>query len=272
MLFKPKTKHIKETIIRELEPQEEALSYEEYLSLSKYSINTIKIYMMYKNLLRNNMTQDGIDRFCSRHNHQVARSFLRSYLEFLKIRDINIPRIRGRKQKRILNYLEYEDYLAFVDAVAEPRNQIMLRLMFESGLRISELLALTPSNFNMDKNEVRGIGKGNKEFCQNFKDKTREMIVDYVNAGDFDADSRIFPISRQYAWKFITKDSMDFFGRKIHPHALRHSCGTYLRRKGWDLKDIQIYLRHEKLETTGVYTHVDKQDVERKFKGMEDGE
>lgn len=249
---------------------EKPLSFPEFLELNNYSDNTVNLYMtFYKMLDGKEITQRNINDLLLQHNYPLAYSFCRTYLfKFLKRKDIDVDMPRGRKKARIPKYLSYNEVMYLADNV-DLRSSLLIRLLFETGLRISECLAVTPGDINIDDCSINGIGKGRKEYVVFFSPKTKEMMLQYVEERHIsDNEERLFDLSIESARDILKKDSLELLGREITPHALRHSCATYLISQGFSLQEVQLYLRHESIETTAIYSHLSKEELQGKIRRM----
>ena len=145
------------------------------------------------------------------------------------------------------------------------RYQVLFDLLQNSGLRISEALALRVRDVRLSGNVVRSvrvIGKGNKERLVPLPTSFGEELAAWVS--DMQQDDFIFckepggnpptPRSvRGYLRKIMKKAGLT---KKITPHKLRHTYATRLLESGAELVDIQALLGHANLTTTQMYTHV----------------
>lgn len=150
------------------------------------------------------------------------------------------------------------------------RMKVMIKLMYSSGLRVSELVSLPENAINYDLRQILIYGKGSKE---RIVPVTKEVIEDmfvYLEQREKIIGNRkskwLFPSSRSLSGH-ITRDG--FFKNlkkiaikagispeKVHPHVLRHSFATELVNNRADLRSIQKMLGHENVVTTEIYTHI----------------
>ncbi len=245
--------------------------YKEILETEKYSKNTIKNWMYYAAKFDGQeITQESIYKFIRDHNNKFARAFLGHYLNAVNIR-LAIPKIKGRESPKEVEYLEKEE-IDRLKRCVDDKLKIMISLMFESGLRISEVMNLEKKDIKMVVKDhkvvggnVVGVGKGRAPFNQPITERTAKDILLYlskVKEGDkpFIWDS--VNVQRQKAIYELRKSIKAVLGKETHCpcHIFRHSCGTYLKYSGWDLRDIQVFLRHKHLQTVEGYTAV-KKDV-----------
>ncbi len=149
------------------------------------------------------------------------------------------------------------------------RDRCMLELMYSSGLRVSELVALEMNQVNQNLGLVRLTGKGNKErvipvgeealeWLSRYLRQSRPVLVnDKVRSDALFLSSRGTGITRQAFWQHIKKYLIKAGIKSTYsPHSLRHAFATHLLNHGADLRTVQMLLGHSDLSTTQIYTHV----------------
>lgn len=251
--------------------------YENYLQLSKYSKNTYYIYNKYVEELflfypQGKLTQSDVNKLIGLHNHRVYRSFITSYLRHFNDYHIQVPKIKGRIAQKRLKYLSLNDINLLIKELPQ-RESVLIELMFMTGLRISEAVNLRGMDIDQNKLTVKGIGKGNKEFEQPINKEMFDKLYNLAVINNRTLEKTIFYYDdvkspRKKALSELVKYAKEIIGKHVTPHMIRHSCGTYLRDKGWDLREIQEFLRHTKLETTKIYTHIDSEKLRIKWKDL----
>lgn len=159
------------------------------------------------------------------------------------------------------------------------RDKAIVELFYSSGLRVSELVNLKVHDVFPDRKIVRVSGKGGKERVVPFTDTTGEFLSGYLsgvrhrlmkkgayhdflfvnrNGGSF---------SRQGIWKKLKKFAkIAGIEKEISPHKLRHTFATHLLEGGADLRTVQLLLGHASINTTEIYTHVERQKIKESFK------
>jgi site-specific recombinase XerD len=168
------------------------------------------------------------------------------------------------------------------------RDRAILEVLFSTGLRIAELVALNKEQFkNIEKKEdleISVIGKGNHTRTVYFSERALSWVKKYLKTRDDeekalfinyrrrkDSDSRLTPRSvERLVKKYSTLANIPFF---TTPHTLRHSMATDLLNQGVDLRIIQEFLGHRNIATTQIYTHVTNKklrDVHRQFHSGKD--
>ncbi len=151
------------------------------------------------------------------------------------------------------------------------RDRAMFELLYGSGLRVGELVALDLGDLSADLGEVRVLGKGRKERVVPIGSVAARALAEYLASraelarpsdGSLDPDavfvSRLGArLGARRVQQLVTRYGAFAVGRPdLHPHALRHSCATHLLEGGADLRAIQELLGHQSLSTTQRYTHL----------------
>jgi integrase/recombinase XerD len=151
------------------------------------------------------------------------------------------------------------------------RDRALLELFYSSGLRVSEIAALTLQQVDLEHGFVRVFGKGSKERVVPIGGKARDALVSYITSGRSHlvkprTGSQLFlnnrggALSRMALWLIVKKYAQRAgITKKVKPHALRHSFATHLLTGGADLRAIQEMLGHASISTTQIYTAVEPQ-------------
>jgi len=234
-----------------------------YLTIDKYQIRN---YISLK--LVNSLKQRSLNRHLSAlrgfYNFLLDRKVINanpfSLIKSLKI-EKKLPLVLNESQ--IKELLEYE---TSKDENVNNRNNLMIRLILDSGLRLSELVELKLTNINLDENMIFVRGKGNKDRFTFFTNKTKELLINYLDniRPNFILDSTEFlflskqgtPIHKRTFEKTLLKVKLKDKSINLHPHLLRHTFATRLLEEGADLKMVQELLGHESLSTTQIYTNI----------------
>lgn len=150
------------------------------------------------------------------------------------------------------------------------RDRALLELFYSSGLRVSELAALTLQQVDLEGGVVRVFGKGSKERIVPVGSRACEAIATWVDAGRPHfvrpaTRSQLFlnrngsGLSRVALWMIVKKHARRAgIERNVKPHALRHTFATHLLTGGADLRAIQEMLGHASISTTQIYTSVEQ--------------
>lgn len=155
------------------------------------------------------------------------------------------------------------------DSDKEIRDLAMLRLLYSTGIRVSELIGLKLADVNMQMGFLI-CREENKERMIPFDNQTREALYRYLStvrdrmatnkAGDILFVSCLgAPMSRQGFWKIIKYYTKKVgIAKDITPHTLRHTFAAHLVESGADLKNVQELLGHSDISTTHIYANMDK--------------
>lgn len=193
---------------------------------------------------------------------------LRQFLKFCWINDFpTLPyhKIEICKYRRPpVEFLERSELDALfavrdTDPLRTLRNQAIIRLLYSTGCRVSELAALDRRDVVADA--IRVFGKGGKWRCAFVSPPAREALDRYLEART-DSNPALF-VSRRGRLcvamiELIVRRAARKAGitKKVTPHTLRHSFATHLLREGAPLPAIQELLGHSSILTTQIYTHV----------------
>jgi integrase/recombinase XerC len=182
----------------------------------------------------------------------------------------------AKTEKYIPTFLSVDEIFDLLNVQSDGsllnlRNMAMLELFYSSGLRLSELAGLDVVDLDLDQSLVKVRGKGRKERIVPIGEPARKAIRKYLEITDGQKKSSgqdklkkpLFLNARggRITGRSIARivdevTSKSGIGRKISPHALRHSFATHLLNAGADLRSIQELLGHESLSTTQKYTAV----------------
>lgn len=170
----------------------------------------------------------------------------------------------SKTPKRLPEVLSKEETRKLIDAIKNPKHQLMICLLYSSGLRVSELINLRIKDLELDKNYgyVRN-GKGGKDrlitLSKNLIPAIKKLILDE----NLEEKDYLFKSNRgrKYSMKSIQKivhnaSKIAKINKNVHPHTLRHSFATHLIENGYDVTNVQALLGHKSPETTLIYTHI----------------
>jgi integrase/recombinase XerD len=201
---------------------------------------------------------------------------------------------RGRGLPKVLSISEVDRLLAHAKALCEApeasplqrlraiRLHCLLEVLYATGLRVSELVALPSSAARRDARMIVVRGKGNKERLVPLNEASRQAMVDYLAAREaLEPEKKksaphskwLFPsfgesghLTRQHFARELKElaASSGLAPRLVSPHVLRHAFASHLLHNGADLRIVQTLLGHTDISTTQIYTHV----VEERLKSL----
>lgn len=214
-------------------------------------------------------------------NNSVARksSSLRRFFGFLAEEGFRsddpsdaLPRPSGQRSlPKILSHEEIAQLFETIEAGLKSKNirpkdarlAALVELLYGSGLRASELVALPRKSVMMERPFLIIRGKGGKERLVPISDRARHAVkrwADHVEPDEkFLFPSRTGHLSRIRLFQIIRglAAKSGISPTKISPHVLRHAFATHLLEGGADLRALQTLLGHSDISTTQIYTHVD---------------
>jgi integrase/recombinase XerD len=190
-----------------------------------------------------------------------------------------------RAWKALPQYLSTDD----VDRlIAQPdtatarglRDRAMIELMYATGMRVSELVTLRPTDLSLEASYLTCTGKGDKQRLVPIGDEAAKWVGRYMREArgvllGRRRSPRLFvnarrggdSLTRVGFWKILKQYARQAgLPASLSPHKLRHSFATHLLERGADLRAIQMMLGHADLSTTQIYTHV----LEQRLRTMYD--
>ena len=176
------------------------------------------------------------------------------------MRDL-IPRHTAFVQaQRIVPYLTSEEVRLLTEAVNGSRNhqrdRLLILLLFQTGLRISEALKITPSSIQTfeGKPVLSVMGKGKKPRLVACPERLAEKLKSYAYEKKIGPKDRLFPINRSRAWQIIKEASIKAgLKKRVYPHLLRHSDAIERLRQTGNPKALQLQLGHSSTVMTMRY-------------------
>ena len=227
------------------------------------------------------------DKGLSRMTISRKISSIRSLYKFCNARfGINDNAFRllyhPKKEQRLPAFF-YEEELAALFSVGDGcspkslRNQALLELLYATGIRVSELVAISLRDIDNGLGIVKVMGKGSKERYVPFGSFAMEALESYLAVG---RPSLMKDKNHQNVFVNLRGDPITARGvrhvlngmmeeaaihRKIHPHMLRHSFATHMLSNGADMRTVQELLGHSQLSSTQVYTHITKEHLRKTY-------
>lgn len=204
-------------------------------------------------------------------------SSLKSFYKYLNLKGIMnynpMSNIKYPKKEKLLpkfiQYNELEELLKVSkDGQFGDRNNLIIELLYDTGVRVSELVNIKLSDIDFDNKKIRIMGKGSYERFAFFGENGYIALKKYING------LRIQLLdNKQSDYLILNKNGVKITPRgvakiidslientsiklKISPHTLRHTFATHLLDNGCDIRSVQEMLGHKNINSTQVYTHV----------------
>ncbi len=195
---------------------------------------------------------------------------------------------KGRKLPQVLNEAEQEAILKIPNVKVSTglRNRVMLGLMLDAGLRVSEIIGkertkpvdggLRLNHVDLETGGVKVVnGKGNVDRNLWLNDDELELLKSWLKIRPNADHDLIFctlkgsRINNRYVRAMLKRIGIRAgINRRIYPHLLRHSCLTDLYKNTKDIRMVQKIAGHSNLSTTEIYTHIYDADVEKAMKNI----
>lgn len=249
------------------------------LKLKDYSPRTIDSYLFFlKPFLESQesletINLDSVKKFLAEligKYGNKSRSLAVSSLRFFFKRVLDKPDIYvklevPKKQETLPIVLSPEEVSLLIDSAEHQKSKLIIKLLYSSGLRVSELVNLKPQDLDFSQ----GIGwvrkgKGRKDRLFKLADSITNQLQKHLSKNPenkfiFSQDSPLTPRNIQRIIKKAAKKAN--INKKVTPHTLRHSFATHLLDAGENLLVIQQLLGHKNLETTKIYTHISQEQL-----------
>ena len=218
------------------------------------------------------------NRPCSSNTRQRRLSSIRSFFDFLIDEGLVTSnpaffrRVKARTGRYEPDYLKPYEVSRVLQACKGILPRTIVETLFGTGIRLSEMMTCQVGSVDLDKREMKVLGKGRKERYVPFSTALASTLREYINWRDevaYPGISELFvsmeglPLKKnwvEYLFLKLSKAS----GLKVRPHKLRHSFATDAAERGMPLKTLQRILGHESQQTTEWYSHMEP-DVKKDF-------
>ncbi len=232
-------------------------------------VDTIRRYMAFLN-------EQQYSKSTTARKLATLRSFYkflvrRNFIDSNPVTSVKTP----KQEKKLPKFLEYEEVQLLLDTPPTDtwlgaRDKAILEVLYNTGMRVSEIAALNMDDVDFLGEVIHIRGKGKKERLAPIGSKALQAIQGYIefrnkrmlNDSNFDPKvlfankhgKRLSVRSiRRKMDKYLAQAGLD---PAISPHTLRHSFATHMLNNGADLRSVQELLGHQSLSTTQIYTHL----------------
>jgi len=253
------------------------------LRIRGFSDNTIKTYLTHNRLFLDFIKKEAKDiqeddikeYFANIQSNKISNKTLALkkaalmfyYKEILK-KDI-IKFKTPRAERKIPEILTREEVKSLINTTKNLKSKLIIKLLYATGLRVSELTNLRLKDLSIDKREgwVRS-GKGSKDRFFKLSDFLIEDLNKYISTLD-EKGEYLFPgknktLTPRNIQKIVERStSKAGITKRVSPHKLRHSFATHLLDNGTDIRMIQILLGHSSIATTELYTHISQEQIKK---------
>lgn len=213
-------------------------------------------------------------------------SSLKSFFKFLVRQEVimtnPIRLMNGPKNKKPLPYFIKESDMAklldgdqFGQDFEGVRDRLILELLYDTGIRRSELVGIKDSDIDFEKNQLKVTGKRNKQRLIPFADELREMLLAYLDYRGREVENLSgwllvrkngAPVSAATVYTIVRKSLSSLSSlTKRSPHVLRHSFATSMLNNGAELNAVKELLGHSSLASTSIYTHTSFEELKKVY-------
>ncbi|MDR1909312.1 MAG: tyrosine-type recombinase/integrase [Spirochaetaceae bacterium] len=252
----------------------------------KYSPRTIAAYVQYNRFLcadagkpPEEMQGRDVKAYMARTERELrysassmnlALSALKFFYREVAGRDIVADQARPRQDRRLPVVLSRSEIKALLEALRNPRHRLLLMMVYASGLRVSEVVALRREDLDPRRKTLTvRMGKGRKDRLTLLSEQVVAYLEDHYF--DWDREGWIFPgaasgdhLSIRSAQRIFSEAlSKAGIAKDASIHSLRHSFATHLLESGTNIRYIGELLGHASIRTTERYTHVTRTRISR---------
>jgi len=192
----------------------------------------------------------------------VYLNALKFFYEEVLNRRLTLKLRYSKTAKKLPDFLTKDEIVKLIQAIKNPKHSLLIRLLYSSGMRVSELLNLKIKNLCLDGDYgwVRN-GKGGKDRPFIIANSLKDELTDYIK--DKNSEEWLFigwnnsPYDTSSVREILNKAAKKAgIKKRVHPHLLRHSFATHLIQNGYSPLEVQPLLGHNNVNTTMVYVHL----------------
>lgn len=236
--------------------------------LKQQSIHPHKVLrnhiMDYLLMRRNELSVTSIARLLASIKSFYKYMILDDIIEINPAEDIDSPKL----SEKLPVVLSNDEVNRLIESADGSRDRLLLELFYATGMRVSEMVNLKVEDIDFDDGWIRIFGKGGKERFVPAGKNILKLLNKYIAERNHKPSAFLFsksngrPLTREGVWKIVKKYSLKAgIVKNIAPHTLRHTFATHLLENGADLRTIQELLGHSNIDTTQIYTHVNRKNL-----------
>ena len=247
----------------------------EVFDVERVDADVVRAWLMH--LMKQSLSPASVNRKLSALQSFFTYAVRRGIVHKHPLRLVNGP----KKPKPVPCFIKEKEIINLLDDAPddpefeEVRDQLMLEMFYETGIRCSELVGIRDADVDLESMLLKVTGKRNKQRLIPFADRLKEMILYYINvrAREVGEDSLSFfvrkdgrPVTSAIVY-YAVKKRLSFIPAlaKQSPHVLRHSFATSMLNDGAELGAVSKLLGHSSLASTSVYTHVTFEELKKVY-------
>jgi len=174
---------------------------------------------------------------------------------------IERPKVKGQE----LRYLKHSQVLRLIDSISNDRDRLIVRTIYATGVRVSELCSIRIDDIDFDEQTIRICGKGGKIRTVFIDPDTLDELGKFIGmrySGPVFLGQQEHPLTPRTVQLIFKRHAPS----GITPHKIRHSYASELYRRSKNLKVVQENLGHTSIKTTEVYLHTDLDERKRVYR------
>jgi integrase/recombinase XerC len=228
------------------------------------------------------MMNQGISPVSVNRKLSSLKSFFKYLMKAGKVSSNPLRLVNGPKTRKPLPSFIKENEMElllerddFGDDFEGVRERLILELLYDTGMRCSELTNLRNEDVDLAKMQLKVTGKRNKQRLIPFAENLRSIIVTYMEVRDYEVGSaggyllvqrNGEQISASAVYIIVKRLLADIPGlAKRSPHVLRHSFATSMLNNGAELSAVKELLGHSSLASTSIYTHTTFEELKKVY-------
>lgn len=255
--------------------EEKAVVEGEVFDIERIDADIVRQWMMV--LMKQSLSSASVNRKLT-----SLQSFFKYLVRQGVVQKHPLKLVSGPKKSKSLPYfIKEKDISNLLDinlndsGFEEVRNQLMIEMFYETGIRCSELVGIKNTDVDLNAMLLKVTGKRNKQRLIPFADRLKEMIVYYINVRESEVgvggssffvrkDGRSVSSAIVY---YIVKKNLSGIPTlaKRSPHVLRHTFATSMLNDGAEMSAVRNLLGHSSLASTSVYTHVTFEELKKVY-------
>ena len=211
-------------------------------------------------------------------NQKLSSSYINQIINAIKYLLENILELpvqkyqlpRPQKPKQLPTVLSVEEIRQILKTIENTRHQLMIKIIYSAGLRVSELVNLKVKDIDLGRNLlIIRQAKGQKDRQTLLSKSVAHLLSNHIETYTLSKEDYLF--AGQSKAQYSTRSIQAFFSNALKKaqirkmasvHTLRHSFATHLLEEGTDLRIIQTLLGHSSIKTTEIYTHVSTHKIQ----------
>jgi len=213
--------------------------------------------------------KDKYKPYLKKRNHPIAQYALYLYLKSLGYTEKMIKEVVSfsrrsssalTDQEKLAQYvLSKRELIYLVENIAKLRDKLIVKLLYDTGARVSELCNITVKDIDLGGNEIQLMGKGRKPRTVFFQESTRKLLKQYLKENNIEnPNASVFKIKPITVWYHLRQYGESLLNRKLKPHMLRHTRLQHMADEGVDSFLIKSYAGHSDIGTTQIYVKSSK--------------